>query len=40
MVAHTIREEDVHGTTKEVIRIISARYASRKERRIYEDENG
>jgi uncharacterized protein len=40
MVAHTVREEDAHGTTIEVIRIISARYASRRERRIYEGENG
>jgi uncharacterized DUF497 family protein len=40
MVAHTVREEDAHGATIEVIRIISARYASRKERRLYEDENG
>jgi uncharacterized DUF497 family protein len=39
MVAHTVREEDMHGTTIEVIRIISARYASRTERQLYEDEN-
>ena len=39
MVAHTVREEDGQGTTIEVIRIISARYASRREQRIYEDEN-
>ena len=39
MVAHTVREEDRHGRTIEVIRVISARYASRKERRIYETEN-
>ena len=39
MVAHTVREEDMHGTTIEVIRIISARYASRKEQRLYEHEN-
>jgi len=39
MVAHTVREEDAHGATIEVIRIISARYASRKEQRIYEYEN-
>jgi uncharacterized DUF497 family protein len=39
MVAHTVREEDMHGTTLEVIRIISARNASRKEQRIYEHEN-
>jgi uncharacterized DUF497 family protein len=40
MVAHTVREEDAHGTTIEVIRIISARCASRREQRIYENENG
>jgi uncharacterized DUF497 family protein len=39
MAAHTIREENRRGTTIEVIRIISARYATRKERRLYEDEN-
>ena len=39
MVAHTVREEDAHGATIEVIRIISARYASRKEQRLYEHEN-
>jgi hypothetical protein len=39
MVAHTVREEDPHGTTIEVIRIISARYATRKERQRYEYEN-
>ena len=36
-VAHTVREET---TTSEIIRIISARYATPKERRLYEDENG
>lgn len=40
MVAHTAREEDWNGTTIEVIRIISARYASRKGRQRYEHENG
>jgi len=40
MVAHTVREEDANGATIEVIRVISARYASRKERQRYEDENG
>jgi uncharacterized DUF497 family protein len=40
MVAYTVREEDPHGTTREVIRILSARYASRKERQRYEHENG
>lgn len=39
MVAHTIREENRQGTMIEVIRIISARYATRKERQFYEDEN-
>ncbi len=39
VVAHTVREEDSHGATIEVIRIISARYASRKERQRYEEEN-
>ncbi len=39
MVAHTVREEDAHGTTIEVIRIISARYAIRKERQRYACEN-
>ena len=39
MVAHTVREEAGHGETTEVIRMISARYATRKERQRYEDEN-
>ena len=39
MVAHTVREEDANGATIEIIRIISARYASRKEQKIYEHEN-
>ena len=39
MVAHTVQEEDAHGATIEVIRIISARHASRKEQKIYEHEN-
>lgn len=39
-VAHTVREECGDGTWIEVIRIISARPATRKERRRYEDENG
>ncbi|MGD0479496.1 MAG: BrnT family toxin [Terracidiphilus sp.] len=39
MVAHTVREVDKHGEMVEVMRIISARYASRKERQRYEDEN-
>lgn len=40
VVAHTVQEEVKHGTTVEVIRMISARNASRKERQRYEDENG
>jgi|SRR5271165_5204421 len=39
-VAHTVREELDNGISVEVIRIISARPATRKERRRYEDENG
>jgi hypothetical protein len=39
-VAHTVREENTDGTSVDVIRIISARPATRKERRRYEDENG
>jgi uncharacterized DUF497 family protein len=39
-VAHTLREERDDGTLVDVIRIISARPATRKERRRYEDENG
>jgi hypothetical protein len=42
-VAHTVREERDEGTdfgkSVDVIRIISARPATRKERRRYEDEN-
>jgi len=39
MVAHTIREEDEGGgLAAEVIRIISAREADRRERRRYEQE--
>lgn len=40
MAAHTVHEVDWRGETTEVIRIISARYASRKEMQRYEDENG
>jgi len=40
MVAHTAREEDVSGRVREVIRIISSRPATRKERQRYEHENG
>jgi uncharacterized DUF497 family protein len=39
MAAHTIREEDADGGTFEVIRIISARFATPTEVRIYEDED-
>ena len=38
-VAHTVREELEDGALVDVIRIISARHATRKERRRYEDEN-
>lgn len=40
LVAHTVREELELGTPVEVVRIISARKASPKERRDYADENG
>jgi uncharacterized protein len=39
-VAHTVREERDDDRSLEVVRIISARPATRKERRRYEDENG
>jgi uncharacterized DUF497 family protein len=39
-VAHTVREKRDDGMSIEVIRIISARPATGKERRRYEDENG
>jgi uncharacterized DUF497 family protein len=39
-VAHTVKEERDQGEPVEVIRIISARQATRKERRRYENENG
>ncbi len=38
LVAHTIRDEDEDGEPTEIIRIISARAADRKERRRYEQE--
>jgi len=38
MVAHTAWEEDQSGQTVEVIRIISAREANRKERKRYEED--
>ena len=39
LVVHTVREQDDEGEIVEVIRIISARTADRKERRRYEQEN-
>jgi uncharacterized DUF497 family protein len=39
IVAHTVREMKEQDTAIEVMRIISARRASRKERQLYEDEN-
>ena len=39
LVAHTVKEEDSYGAAVEVIRIISARRATRKERQRYEEEN-
>ena len=39
MVAHAVREDDGHGHTIEVIRIISARRADRTERQRYEEQN-
>lgn len=39
-VAHTVREENADGRSVDVFRLISARPATRKERRRYEDENG
>ena len=39
MVVHTVREEYDEGTLVEVIRIISARRATPKERRRYEEES-
>jgi uncharacterized DUF497 family protein len=39
MVAHTAREVDKHGEAFDVMRIVSARRASRKERQRYEEEN-
>lgn len=38
VVAHTITEDDADGGTVETIRIISARRATPRERRRYEDE--
>lgn len=39
LVAHTITEDDDEGEPVEVIRIISARRATPKERKRYEQEN-
>lgn len=39
LVAHTITEEDENGEAVEHIRLISARRATRKERKRYENEN-
>lgn len=39
-VAHVVREEYEQGTSIEIIRIISARRATLKERRCYEEEKG
>ena len=39
VVAHTVREENRQGELIEVIRLISARRATRKEQRYYEEEN-
>jgi hypothetical protein len=39
MVAHTVKEESAVSGPREVIRIITARHATRKERQRYEDEN-
>jgi uncharacterized DUF497 family protein len=38
--AHTVTEEDADGGSVEIIRIISARRATPRERRRYENENG
>jgi uncharacterized protein len=40
VVAHATTEDDDDGQTVEVIRIISARRADRREKRRYEEENG
>jgi uncharacterized DUF497 family protein len=40
LVAHTVTEEDADGGSVEVIRIISARRATPRERRRYENEDG
>ena len=40
VVAHTATEDDADGGSIEIIRIISARRATPRERRRYENENG
>lgn len=39
MVAHTVREDIGQAETVEIVRIISARRATRRERQLYEEEN-
>jgi uncharacterized protein len=39
MVAHTMTEEVTEGESTEIIRVISARPANRREKRRYEEEN-
>ena len=38
LVAHTVREEDEEGGIVEIVRIVSARRATRQERHRYEEE--
>lgn len=40
LVAHTVLDDDEEGTPVEIVRIVSARKADRKERRFYEQESG
>jgi uncharacterized DUF497 family protein len=40
MISHTIREEDAEGSYVEVIRVISARRATPRERNLYEASHG
>jgi uncharacterized protein len=40
IVAHTVQEQQEDGIWVEVVRIISARHAKRKERHRYEEETG
>lgn len=39
VVAHTVREESESGSIEEIVRMISARSATRMERQRYEEEN-